>query len=92
MNKFFQRVLAITILAAIPGASSAQTKWSVGPTLWVDTDFDGTEIGPGINLGVSSGPARGSAFTIDLGFARTDFPVASDELHRNHASISIIII
>jgi hypothetical protein len=89
MNEFFRRVLAVTILAAMPGALSAQTKWSVGPTLWVDTDFDGTEMGPGINLGISSGPAQGSAFTIDLGFARTDFPVASDELHRNHASISI---
>lgn len=84
-----RRMLIITALAAIPGAVSAQTKWSVGPTLWVDTDFNGTEVGPGINIGVSSGPERGSAFTMDLGFARTDFPVASDELHRNHASISI---
>ena len=84
-----RRMLIITALAAIPGAVSAQTKWSVGPTLWVDTDFNGTEVGPGINIGVSSGPERGSAFTMDLGFARTDFPVASDDLHRNHASISI---
>jgi hypothetical protein len=84
-----RRMLIITALAAIPGAVSAQTKWSVGPMLWVDTDFNGTEVGPGINIGVSSGPERGSAFTMDLGFARTDFPVASDDLHRNHASISI---
>ena len=84
-----RRMLIITALAAIPGAVSAQTKWSVGPTLWVDTDFNGTEVGPGINIGVSSEPERGSAFTMDLGFARTDFPVASDDLHRNHASISI---
>jgi hypothetical protein len=68
MNVIPRSALGLALLVLVPEAVSAQTKFSVAPTPWFDTDFtNGTEIGPGINLGSPAGrmPASRTPWTSD---------------------------
>jgi len=62
-------------------------EWSVFPMVFLDSEFtDGPEVGPGVSLGAALSPGGSVADGLFLTLARTDFLVASDDLHRNFAS------
>ena len=61
-------------------------EWSVLPMVFLDSEFtDGPEVGPGVSLGAALSPGGSVADGLFLTLARTDFLVASDDLHRNFA-------
>jgi hypothetical protein len=73
-----------------PCATHAQSlEWSVAGTMLLDTELvDGTKAGPGVSATVTLAPTRGLSYYGLISVARTDFPVASDQLHRNYASLA----
>ena len=87
--KWIPRILVVT--AVTPFICSAQSfEWSVSPVVFLDSEFtDGPEVGPGISLGAALSPSGSVAYGLFLTLARTDFPVASDDLHRNFASAGV---
>jgi len=84
-------ILAALVLSLNPIPTLGQSvEWSVGPLLLLDTDFsDGTEVGPGLSATVTVAPHRTISYFGLVSVARTDFRVASDELHRNFGSAAL---
>jgi hypothetical protein len=63
--------------------------WSIAPSVILDTEFaDGTELGPGITGEIELRAASLVSYTAAVSFARTDFPVGVDDLHRNFGSVA----
>ena len=81
----------VVVTAVTPFICSAQSfEWSVSPMVFLDSEFtDGPEVGPGISLGAALSPGGSFAYGLFLTLARTDFPVASDDFHRNFASAGV---
>ena len=77
--------------AVTPFICSAQSfEWSVSPMVFLDSEFTGgPEVGPGVSLGAALSPGGSVAYGLFLTLARTDFPVASDDFHRNFASAGV---
>lgn len=84
-------VLSSLALGLGPRAAGGQSlEWSVGALLLLDTEFsDGTEVGPGLFATVTVAPRRTLSYFGLVSAARTDFRVASDELHRNFGSAAV---
>lgn len=74
-----------------PSATGAQAlEWSVGPLLLLDIEHpDGTEVGPGLLATLTVAPRRTLSYFVLVSAARTDFPVGSDELHRNYGAAAV---
>jgi len=88
MKKWGWLMCAAPLVLCSPISGAAQAvEFSASAVLFVDSEFsDGTELGPGLALGVATRVDRPVSFTFDLGLSRTDFPVAQDELHRSFLS------
>ena len=57
---------------------------------FLDSEFThSTEVGPGLSLGAALSPGGSVAYGLFLNLARTDFPVASNDFHRNSASAGV---
>ena len=83
-------MLGLGIVIAPARASAQSIEWTAGPVILFDTDFvDGTEIGPGLFLDVVWGPRRTVSYFASISAARTDFPVAGDQLHRNFTAAAL---
>ncbi len=74
-----------------PFMGSAQSlEWSVHPTVLFDLGHTtALEVGPSVSF--LSFLSRGGPIShgLFLTLARTDFPVASDDLHRNFGSVGV---
>ena len=82
--------LGLGIVIAPARARSQSVEWTAGPAMLFDTDFvDGTEIGPGLFLDVLKGPRRTVSYFASVSAARTDFPVAGDQLHRHFGAAAL---
>ena len=81
----------VVMTAVTPFICSAQSfEWSVSPMVFFDSEFtDGPEVGPGVSLGAVLSPGGSVSYGLFLTLARTDFPVASDDFHRNFASAGV---
>jgi hypothetical protein len=81
----------VVVVFLSPTVSAAQSfMWSVAPSVVVDSEFSGgTELGPAVSLEASVPAGRPMSYVLLLTLARTDFLVASDELHRNFASAAL---
>ena len=91
-GSFVKRTSWIVVMTAVtPFICSAQSfEWSVSPMVFLDSEFtDGPEVGPGVSLGAALSPGGSVAYGLFLNLARTDFPVASDDFHRNFASAGV---
>jgi len=81
----------VLMTAVTPFICSAQSfEWSISPLVFLDSEStDGPEVGPGVSLGAVLSPGGSVAYGLFLTLARTDFPVASDDLHRNFGSVGV---
>ncbi len=75
----------------VPARAGCQSvEWAAGPAILFDDDsVDDTEIGPGLFLDVLMGPRRTVSYFVSVSAARTDFPVADDQLHRHFGAAAL---
>jgi len=87
--KWVSWIVVMTVVT--PFICAAQSfEWSISPTAFLDSEFyDGTEVGPGVSLGATLSPGGSLDYGLFMTLARTDFLVASDEVHRNFASAGV---
>jgi hypothetical protein len=79
------------LLPLMPSRCAAQSlSWGIAPSAFVDAEFhDGAKVGLGLSAEAELGWQRRLSYVGLLTLARTDFPVADDELHRNFVAGAI---
>jgi hypothetical protein len=80
----------VLALAMPPVCAAGPVAWSVSPAVFVDAAFStGSIVGPAVELGAEVASGHRVAYGLALGFARTDFRVGPDALHRDFATASL---
>ena len=89
---FLSAAIALVSLLTAPQSVVADQGigWAIGPSAIIDPEFaDDTQVGPGITGEVEAKAGDLLSYAAVISLARTDFPVGTDDLHRNFGSVAI---
>lgn len=90
--RWLATVISLTVLfvAPVSRVSAQGLGWGVATSAIIDTEFtDGAEVGPGLTGEIEVQAEGLLSYSVVISVARTDFPVAADELHRNLGAVAL---